>query len=202
MADELETRMRDVLLQLALTSNGRTSAYDSSGGGTPDYVLVDDKGRGKLGAGDAPHLHYAAEWDAASDDETRAQVLDAAKDTLEHIRRSHADPKAAETKQERDARIVEKGRGWPAREVANHVRCGVTDVHKARAAAGLDIEYGEKRVNGRALTRDERNAEILRLHRLGMNPFQISTAMNIPRSSVRYVLRPAPETDEPAAPSA
>jgi hypothetical protein len=185
--------MGEVLLQLALTSNGRTAAYDSSGGGEADYVLVDDNGRARLDPADAPHLLYAAAWDAAGDDEERRQVLEEAKDTLDRIRRSHADPTVAETKEERDRRIIKEGKGWPASEVAIHIRCGVTDVHKARAAAGLDVEFGEQKVNGRALTREQRNAEILHMTQKGMNPFQIAEALGIPRSSVRYVLaRPGP----------
>lgn len=191
--DELETRMRDVLLQLALTSNGRTAAYDSSGGGTPDYVLVDDDGRGKLDPADAPHLRYAMEWDAAEDDSQRAEVLKRARDELDRIRRSHADPTAVESKEERDRRIVKEGRGFPAAEVAISIRCGITDVHKARAAAGVDLEFGEERVNGRAFSRGARNAEILRLAKLGMNPVQISARLGIPRSSVRYVLDQDPK---------
>jgi hypothetical protein len=186
--DELETRMREVLLRLAMTSNGRTAAYDSSGGGTPDYVLVDDQGRGKLDPADAPHLTFAARWDRAVDDDERAAILKEAQEELDAIRRSHADPKAVESKDERDRRIIKDGRGFPASEVAIAIRCGVTDVHRARAAAGVDLEFGEKRVNGRALGRGDRNAEILHLAKNGMNPFQIATRLGIPRSSVRYVL--------------
>lgn len=180
--------MRDVLLQLALCAAGRTAAYDSSGGGTPDYVLVDDNGRGKLGAGDAPHLHYAAEWDAATDDEQRAAVLDEAKKTLDGIRRSSADPTVIEPKDARDRRIVKEGAGWPAREVAISMRCGIKDVWQAREAAGVDVEFGEKKRNGRELSREELNAEILRLHRRGMSGREIADALNIARSSVRYVI--------------
>lgn len=193
--DELETRMREVLLQLALTSNGRTSAFDSSGGGTPDYVLVDDKGRGKLGRGDAPHLLYAAEWADAQDDPARAAVLEAAKAELDHIRRSHADRSAGESREDRDRRIIKEGDGWAARDVATTFRCGITDVHKARSAAGRDIEYGKPARNGRELSKQERTAEILRLHRQGLSQDQIASALNIVRSSVRYVLaRPGPKT--------
>lgn len=193
--EELETRMRNVLLQLELTSNGRTAAYDSSGGGTPDYVLVDDNGRGRLDPADAPHLRYAKQWDDAEDDEGRRQVLARARDELEHIRRSHADPQAVESKQDRDRRIITDGRGFPAHEVAISIRCGITDVHKARAGAGLDLEYGEARVNGRALTRAQRDAEIVVLRRRGMNPFQIASKLGIARSTVRDVLdRATPET--------
>ncbi len=186
--DELETRMRQTLLALEMTSNARTAAYDSSGGGSPDYVLVDDHGRGKLDPDDAPHLRYAKEWDRAEDEVARAAVLKAAQDTLDRIRRSHADPAAVETKDQRDRRIIKQGRGWPAGEVAIAIRCGITDVHKARAAAGLDLEFGEERVNGRAMTRAQRDAEIVSLRQRGMNPFQIAAKLGIPRTTVRDVL--------------
>jgi hypothetical protein len=174
---------------------GDTDAAGSPGAGTPDYVLVDDKGRGKLGRGDAPHLHYRSEWDAAGDLAVRHEVLKAAQAELEHIRRSHADRGAGESRQDRDRRIVNEGDGWPAREVANSFRCGITDVHKARAAAGRDIEYGRRPRNGRELSRAELNAEILRLHRQGLSQDSIANALNIVRNSVRYVLaRPGPKT--------
>lgn len=193
--DELETRMRDILLRLAMTSNGRTSAFDSSGGGTPDYVLVDDKGRGKLARGDAPHLYYAYAWDAAGDDHERERVLTDARDELDHILRSHADRTASESRADRDARIVREGIDWSARDVATSFRCGIADVHKARAAAGREIEYGQPRKNGRELPRAELNAEILRLHRQGLSQDQIAGALNIVRGSVRYVLaRGRPQT--------
>jgi predicted XRE-type DNA-binding protein len=185
--------MRDVLLQLAMCAAGRTASYDSSGGGDPDYVLVDEHGRAKLGAGDAPHLHYAAEWDAASDDERRAAVLDEAKKTLDSIRRSQADPTAIEPKDARDRRIVKEGEGWPAREVAISMRCGIRDVWRAREAAGRDVEFGELKRNGRELTREELNAEILRLHRKHMSGREIADALGIARSSVRYVLARPPK---------
>lgn len=194
MNDELETRMRAVLIALALTSNGRTASYDSSGG-TPDYVLVDDRGRAKLGVGDAPHLHHAAQWAAAGDDpERRARVVKDAEEELELIRRSHADRSKVETKVQRDRRIIEVGEGWLARDVAVHVRCGITDVHKARQAAGRDVEYGRLPRNGRELSRDELNAEILRLtSELGMSGREIAEHLGIDRSAVRYVLARPPK---------
>jgi DNA-directed RNA polymerase specialized sigma24 family protein len=186
--DNLETRMRDVLLQLALTSNGRTVSYDSSGGGTPDYVLVDDRGRAKLAQGDAPHLSFAAAWDSARDDVERAAVLKAARDELAGILKSRADHEAVESKAERDQRIVKEGEGWPAREVATSFRCGIRDVWHARADAGRDVEYGELRRNGRALTADERAAEVRRMHSRGMSEQAIADALGIARGSVRFIL--------------
>ncbi len=186
--DNIEIRMRDVLLQLAMTSNGRTVSYDSSGGGTPDYVLVDDRGRAKLAQGDAPHLSYATAWDDARDDVERAAVLKAAQDELAGILKSRANPQAVETKEDRDRRIVKEGEGWPAREVANSFRCGLRDVIRAREAAGRDVDYGELRRNGRALTADERAAEVRRMHARGMSEQAIADALGIARGSVRFIL--------------
>ncbi len=180
--------MRDALLQLAMTGAGRTTSYNPSGsGGEIDYTLVNDHGRG-LRRGDAPHLEYAARWDAAGDDDERAAVLEAARSELDRIRRSRADPGAIESKKDRDRRIVEEGENWPLNEVARAFRTGVVDVRKARQAAGREIEYGRRPRNGRELSADERRAEILRLHGEGLTPSGIAEALQIPRSSVRYVL--------------
>ncbi len=185
--------MRDVLLQLAMTSNGRTVSYDSSGGGTPDYVLVDDRGRAKLAHGDAPQLAYAAAWDRARDDVERAAVLKAAHDELQSILKSRGNPLVVESKEDRDRRIVQEGEGWPARDVANSFHCGIRDVWGAREAAGRDVEYGQLRRNGRALTRAELNAEVRRMAGRGMSEQAIADALNIVRGSVRYILaRPGP----------
>jgi hypothetical protein len=192
--DELETSMRDVLVRLALTSNGRTVSYDSSGGGEPDYVLVDDRGRGKLDRGDAPHLYYAALWHGAGADAgRRAEVLELAKDELDSILKSRANRHlAGESKSDRDRRIVEEGEGFPARDVANAIRCGIKDVWRAREAACRDVEWGQRRRDGNSLTRLELKSEIWRMHAMKMNDRQIAAALNIARGSVRFVLaRPA-----------
>jgi hypothetical protein len=127
--------MREVLLQLALTSNGRTASYDSSGGGQADHTP-------SLGFGDAPALHFARLWDEADDDDARARVLEQAQEALQHVRKSSGDPTRVESKAQRDARIIEQGQGIEARDVAVWARCGVTDVRKAREAASRDPDYG------------------------------------------------------------
>ncbi len=180
--------MSDVLLQLAMCAAGRTAAFDSSGGGTPDYVLVDDNGRAKLGVGDAPHLRYAAKWDAAGDDTARQAVLDAAREELSSIRKSKGDRTKDESAEERNRRIIEKGRGIAAHEVAVSVRCGVTDVWKARRAAGVDTEFGLESTNGRELTPRQRDEEIRRLTGTGMNAAQVAGALRISASTVRRAL--------------
>jgi hypothetical protein len=180
--------MRDVLLRLALTSQGRTAAYDSSGGGTDDWVLVDDNGRARLPAGDAPHLRYAVMWDAAEDDEQRRAVLYAAKEELDQILKSKGDRTREETVADRNKRIVSYGRGISAREVAVWARCGITDVWNARREAGLETEFGAEAINGREMTPRERDAEIQRLTRLGMNATQVAHALRISASTVRRAL--------------
>lgn len=180
--------MRDVLLQLGMCAAGRTAAYDSSGGGTPDYVLVDDAGDAKLTAGDAPHVHYAALWDAAGDDVERRAVLDAAIKELRSIRKSSGDRTREESAAERDRRIVKDGRGISAREVAVSVRCGIKDVWNARRAAGVDTEFGLEPHNGRELTARQRDAEIRRLTANGMNAAQVASALRISASTVRRTL--------------
>lgn len=190
--NELERHMREVLLQLALTSSQPSSRLDGGGStghgtsGVVDYCLVDDRGRGRV---DSAALRFAAQWDAARDDNARAAVLEAARSELDHIRRrSQPDAAAVESREDRDRRIVEDGAGWPAQTVAIAMRCGVRDVHNARAAAGRDLERGQPRRDAREMSRDQRKAEILRLHAQGLNPHQIATALGIPRSSIRYVL--------------
>lgn len=187
----LEHEMRAVLLALALTSNGRTAAYDPHGGGEPDHTLVDDRGRGKLGPGDAPHLRYAQAWERAAGELAQRTVLREARDELDHIRRSHADRDAGETLTQLKARIIASGEGFQARDVANALRVGIAIVHKARTEKGRDAQWGMPLVEGRKMTRGERDAEILRRSGQGANPHQISVAMSIPRSTVRDVLTAA-----------
>jgi hypothetical protein len=144
--DELEIRMREVLLQLALTSNGRTSSFNSSGGSQHDYTPT-------LGAGDAPHLHFAKLWDAAQDDGRRRTILRDAKDVLKTLRQSRGDRTRVESEKELFTRIVNRGEGIGAQELATRMRCGVTLVRKARAEEGRETEYGRAPRNGHELLR-------------------------------------------------
>lgn len=135
----LEPQMRQVLLDLAMLGAGRTTSYNPSGGGG-DYTP-------RAQTGDAPHLEYAARWNAADDDGERAAVLAAARAELDSARRSRAVPTAAESKQDRDARIVREGEGWPARDVAGVLsrHCGV--------AAALRLDGRSAATVGRATGR-------------------------------------------------
>jgi hypothetical protein len=176
--DELEIRMREVLLQLALTSNGRTSSFNSSGGSQHDYTPT-------LGAGDAPHLHFAKLWDAAQDDGRRRTILRDAKDVLKTLRQSRGDRTRVESEKELFTRIVNRGEGIGAQELATRMRCGVTLVRKARAEEGRETEYGRAPRNGHELAPAERAAEVRRLAETGMNARQVALALSLPYNTVR-----------------
>jgi ATP/maltotriose-dependent transcriptional regulator MalT len=177
--EEVERRMREVLLALAMTSNGRTASFNSSGGSEPDYTPT-------LGRGDAPHLFFAAAWDAAEgDDARRRRLLQDAQETLKHLLRSSGDPGRVESKADRDARIVEHGEGVAARDVATRFRCGIRDVWNARHEAGRDIELGRRPRNGRELPADARRAEVHRLAADGVSARQIAVSLQLSESTVR-----------------
>lgn len=176
--DELEARMREKLLQLALISNGRTQSFAASGGGEPDHTP-------RLGPEDAPHLHFKARWDAATTDAERQKVYDDAAARLRHEQRSSGDRTRVESKAERDARIVDVGEGVAAKDLAIRFRCGVTDVRKAREAAGRETEYGKRPRNGRELSPDQRRAEVHRLvDEEGMSSRQVAVALELSYSTV------------------
>jgi hypothetical protein len=176
--EEIEGRMREVLVQLELVSNGRTASFDVAGSSDPDWTPA-------LGAGDAPHLHYAAWWNSARDDGERQQCLDAARRELLELRHSRGDRRAEESKVERDARIVEKFEGIEAHEVAIRVRCGLRDVWAARDAAGRDRDFGRKPREGPRLDTTDRRAEVERLDREGMSAAQIAFTLGVHYDTVR-----------------
>jgi hypothetical protein len=196
--DELERRMRGVLLQLALTSNAAIASRDANSGGGSVRHYSDSMPH--LGHGDAPQLHYASLWERACEDERRAELVDDwqpqhsradvvrwAENALEHIRHSSGgaiDPEEVETREERDRRIVEFGEDLPALEVARMARCGVRDVHAARRAAGRDEERGRQLNGAGTLTAGARQARVHELEREGLNAAQIARALSVPRITV------------------
>lgn len=176
----VDRRFREVLLQLALCSNGRTTSWSptnastSAAGQTP-----------RLGRSDAPELELARAYDRATSDVERQALLDEAIATLDSIRHAPATAVAGETKAERDARIVEHGEGLPASEVAIAMRCGVRDVWTARAANGRDPEFGRPCLNGGSLTKRERQARVLELTAEGMTARNVARVLGVHYDTVR-----------------
>ena len=181
--DDLDQKMRRVLLGLALTSNGRTASYNPSGGGGDHQPPLE------LRPGDAPHDDFLDLYARAADDRQREEVLHDAEAQLRAIRVARG-PKAGawETQAQRDARIVEQGEGWPALEVARAIHCGINDVRRARARAGRDTEFGRLPRNGRALDEPDRRADVLRMASEGSTERQIAFALGLERTMVRRIL--------------
>jgi transposase len=186
--------MHEVLVQLSLLSQGRTASWNSGGGGEGEHddAIVNAVDRG-LGRDEDPAGHYARRWDAAESAEERERVFDQA---VGHLRSQagaeagaagHAAP--VESEEELHARIVDVGEGWTARSVADHFRCGIRIVWRARKAAGRDIELGKRPRRGGELSREERDAEIERLARdEDMSGLQIAEALQVSYSTVLRVL--------------
>jgi DNA-binding CsgD family transcriptional regulator len=177
---DLERRFREVLVQLALCSNGKTSNWSPSGSGDVDYTP-------RLGLHDAPERALARRYEQATSGEARRAILEDAIAELEAIRRA---PAAAvlvgETKAERDARIVTHGEGIPAREVAISARCGIRDVWAARAANGRETELGRPATNdGGSLSARQRRTRVLELMAQGLTARGVSQVLGVSYSTVR-----------------
>lgn len=178
MSDDLERRIRQVLVKLALLPNGRTSSFDASRTGGGDVPPP------SLGFGDAPHRFYGRRFAETSDVDERERLLEHAEDALRAETHSQAEPTSIETKAARDERLVRDGEGVPARDVAIAFRTGVMDVRRARRDAGRDPEMGYAPREGEQLDVDDRRAEVRRLAALGMTSRAIAFRLDIARSTV------------------
>jgi len=201
--DELDRKMRGVLTQLELTSNGRTATYNSSGGGEEQPIP-------RLNSHDAPHLHFAELYARANDLIERERVIERAAAALKEARRRAEPPPAGswESAEQRDARILEKAGGdWEAIEVAVWARCGlraVTQVWEANdfdGSNGRPLQPRATSSNGSSPPRpgptlqprggmDEQacRAEVQRLAAEGRPARQIAMLVGISSSTVRRYL--------------
>jgi hypothetical protein len=176
--------MRQVLLELALTSNAGAARMDASSGGGSARYYTDTLLAGTLGPGDAPHLHYAELYAQAETEEARERVFQEARETLQHIRRSSGDPTRVESRKELHARIVEHGEWVPKEEMARRARTSVSVVVKARRDAGRDEDLGLKpRDMGRAPPAIRR-ARVRELDEKGSSAKQIAFALGLKYSTV------------------
>lgn len=183
MADEVDREMRQVLLQLELTSNGATLNYEgSSSGGYYGSDAIP-----ALGEHDAPHLFWARMYARADTRDGRARVLELARSELKDIMRSRGDPSKEETKEALAARIVEHGEGEPVDVVAVWARCTVTFVRTARREAGREEERGKTPINGRELGAGLAD-EIRRRVETGSSARQVAKALSLSYSTVLRAL--------------
>lgn len=132
---EMERDMGRVLLALEMTSCGITASLDSNGGG------AFSSSEPRSGDHWPPHLRFLELWRDAGSTSERRRVLERARDELDQIRRSRAG-QGAETEGERTERLLEKGEGFTASEVALAMRMTEAQVRRTRARHGRDPEKG------------------------------------------------------------
>jgi hypothetical protein len=176
--------MHQLLLELEMTSNGRSGGYagPSSGGEHADVIPT-------LGLFDAPHLYFAAEWDRALDDVERAIVMQRARDQLQEIIRSPApEPLVSEDAGERERRIVKYGVGLEPYQVAVSAKCTPTFVRKARVKSGRDPEKGRLLRPWRDLTADERTDMLEQLREDGLSGRDIAESLGTSYSTIARAL--------------
>jgi hypothetical protein len=194
----LHSRWCKVALQLALLPNGAVARMDSNGGGGyySDRIPTAGEPHGALDLLEEryiPHLRWAARWREARDDDERERVVELAERDLSHARKSRGGrPTHAETRAERDRRIVEFGEGLAAREVAIAARCGLRDVIAARRDAGREEQWGRRFAEATNLSAEERRVRVAAAAAAGLNAKQISRALGVPYITIRRDLERPP----------
>jgi hypothetical protein len=170
----LENEFKQILVGLAMLSHGATQNWDSDGRGGYDAVSPP----GELSP---PHLEFKYAWDDAGTLEELAAVVASAREYLETHRRRPEVEVEGETAAERDARMIDEGEGWSAKEVALMFRCAAADVRRARIVASRDPETG-RTVETPPGTSPIEAAKMLRER--GMSLRAIELATRIPRSTL------------------
>jgi hypothetical protein len=163
---DLESRMRELLTQLAMTGNRPRR---------PDVLWLDPL--------DAPHQRYLDLYIREETDEGRAAVVALAEVELDRIRFSRGHPGAAETLEELFDRIVHAGEGWSEREVAIRLRTTEAIVRRARRTRPRPTR-GRPVEDSSGLGRDERRGRVRTLDELGYSAREIAHALGIPYSTV------------------
>jgi hypothetical protein len=175
--------MQQLLLELAMTSNGSSLNYaGSSSGGHAQPIPM-------LGLFDAPHLYFAAEWERATSDEERAIVVQRARDALQEIRCApEPAPLVAESAEELERRIVRYGVGLTPREVTLSAKCTATFVRAARVRAGRDPERGRLLRRWKDMTAPERQETLEQLRAEGMSGRTIAESLHTSYSTIARAL--------------
>lgn len=179
---DLDSRIRSVLVQLMMTSNGSTAKMDgnSRGGHYADSLLV-----GWLGPLDAPHQRYLELYMRETTDDGRAAIVALAEEELDRIRFSRGHAGVAETLDELFDRVVALGEGWEAKDVAIALRTTASIVRRARRERGRDQDKGKPVEDSSGLGRHERRERVSKLKQLGRSDREIAHALGIPYSTVR-----------------
>jgi hypothetical protein len=196
--EQLDQRMRDVLLQLAVCSHVSAPPYEPRGrsGATTSRVLVGgDLGNHYLAlAYGAPfHIcdgHCRHRWLPAHDDHAREQVLLQAETELASIRRGAGLTDAQRNELKGDvAAMLEDTVGWAPEDVErSRFRISARLVRRHRRAAGLNPETGQLvddalELAGRDLEELRRRARAYKAE--GKQVSQIALLLRLHRNTVR-----------------
>lgn len=148
---ELTAEEREVLARLELLAHGSTQRFDPTGSSDSDNLPhgISSEGNGPR-LSEFPHLHWRDRILGARNDYSRRKALESAQEELQGWRRQavRAANTPAESWDDLAARVVDEGRGWSVREVANHCRCSERQVVRARLNAGVSVDSGAPSVNG------------------------------------------------------
>lgn len=138
----LQREMRRVLLELEMTSNGKTASFNSGGRG--EFASRPPVSGGCDLRSDPPHIYWRRKWNEATGDDGRRRVLDGAREELRFLRRAPPPPRdlREETEEERDERLLRDGDGWRVEEVATAFKMTPSAVRRVRRQHGRDPERG------------------------------------------------------------
>jgi hypothetical protein len=184
-------RIRQILAQLEVTSNGTIYSYS----------VIGSKGAFESGApttGDSqpPHVYWAAEYNRCASDFERGKVIGKATTALEELTHRLAPRIEGEAVEQRNRRIIRDYAGWTAQEVATHFRCGVREVWRVRDEDGRDKDYGKPREAASKTARlaaEERRRRVVELKQAhpGMTARQIAMHVGADHKTVQADLKRA-----------
>lgn len=177
-------RMRNILHQLELTSNGTTQAFNPARTGHPES-------RPPAGTTDHPAERWLHEWQHAIHHGRPLQpIIDAAQHELDHTRRRTTPRTQGETRQQLLERVATSHPGWNARDVALHHKLTVRAVHQARITHGRDPHTGDPLPHHQPAS-TERQHRARELHAQGLTLRQIAQLLNCDPSTIHRDLKAA-----------
>lgn len=166
---------RQVLAELELVSHGSTQAWNSSGQhGESQAVLPHGESR-------PPHLHWRAQFEAATPEQIPALVRQA-REELDALTKSK--PTTAST--DIDAVVIEDGEGWEPEPVGHRYGLTAAHVRRIRTRADRDPETGQVTTDAgtTSVTPAERRVRARELHAKGLTLRQIAMHLRVHHTTV------------------
>lgn len=167
---DLPRTARQVLAELQLLMHGKTTSYNSSGGGRSENENAVPQGESN-----PPHEVWRRRMEKATPEKLPGLIIEA-RGELEAIRGygRAAQPKPkGESRGEWEARLIREGEGFDARDVAVKFHTSVRVVTTLRANAGRDPSKGGSLVPVEASV-EARRERVEQLRRGGASTRQIA----------------------------